>query len=164
MEALKRASRTFKVSLWVTILIAAGTAWTLLGRGYLPSPDRLQLHYGHGHLVLMWYSDPLQIPRGRYWSLRSHWEQPGWKWSSLYPLFRSFPTVTTRGPSSVPRCPGWDFTFPLWPLLLPPAFIAFRAHRTIRRLSRDACKNCAYSRAGLAAEVSCPECGRAPTA
>jgi hypothetical protein len=61
---------------------------------------------------------------------------------------------------------GWvEIGIPYWMLLVPMLFFAasfWRAEIRRRRVKRGVCPDCLYSRRGLAADATCPECGTVP--
>src|SRR6185295_13079938 len=153
MDALKRAKRRFWIAVTVTITLAMGIGATWICSAEALSRSRTSLALFMGEFSVMRDSLGTSNAKGNLLQFRFSWSTPRWNPYALYPR-----TVVLVNPA--PRINYWFYDFPLWPILLPSAIIAFRAHRTIRRLSREVCKNCAYSRAGLAADAPCPECGR----
>ncbi len=69
-------------------------------------------------------------------------------------------TWWTWGPRDSTRYEGSAYT--IWPLapvaILTGASLYFPGLRAARRIRRNQCPNCAYSRAGLTATTPCPEC------
>ena len=157
MEGLKRAKRRFWIAIAVTIALAAGIAGTSRCIIALPSTSHVGLDLHGGSFQVVRYPSEFSALSIEPCKPTTEWFHFDWEWTTLVPKF-----VHVIHQDLIP-C-DWYLQLPLWPLLLPSAIIAFRAHRTIRRLSRGVCKNCAYSRAGLAADAPCPECGRVPTA
>jgi hypothetical protein len=155
MDALTRAKKRFGVSLTITLVLTMAIAATLLFDLSIPSPRGVTVGVFAGTFGLAGGSDDEDFEFGSdQFHFSAHW--PSLHWRLVTPRFTSKRTGL-GAPFSY-----WTVEFPLWPLLLPPAIIAFRAHRTVRRLSRAGCKHCGYSRAGLAADATCPECGHPP--
>lgn len=69
-------------------------------------------------------------------------------------------TWWTWGPRDSTRYEGSAYTiWPLAPLLIiTGASLYFPGLRAVRRIRRNQCPKCAYSRAGLTATTPCPEC------
>src|SRR6185295_12062373 len=135
MNAFTRTKRRFRIALAVTMSLAAGIVTTWFCFVWVYCSAHTQVGVGCGTLAILRYSSAVG---GSYtWIV-------GWK-SKQTPLVwiagACFPTWESGGGGyALPS----DFTvfFPLWPLLLPSAIIAFRAHRTIRRLAREFCNHC----------------------
>jgi hypothetical protein len=155
MDGLRRARRRFKRSVIVTVSIAVCIAETwgcvLVG----PQPSRIAVSVEGGHVSILRPSNPRLYFVGAARGPRIYWNPSEWNRLAVCPWFIASTQPIRNGID-------WHLILPLWPLLLPSAIVAFRAHREVRRLSSTGCKHCGYSRAGLAAEAACPECGTSP--
>src|SRR6185295_12217679 len=154
MDALKRAKRKFWIAMAVTIALVIGIAstWGWWTDGWITSS--IASGSGEGSLLIGFNPDVGHRDIPKYWQWGRHSQPHQWSWTCLWPQ-------QGRMPSRRIHSRAWYVSLPLWPLFLPSAIIALRAHRAVRRLSRAGCKHCGYSRVGLAAGVPCPECGAA---
>src|SRR6185295_2696629 len=153
MDRLRRARMQFWIATGATIVIAITTQliWGLPIVLSAKKPERAVLV--DGFLIMTQYAaEPEstgQVTPQRIVVNHRSW----WYWHDWLPTLAIHSYVNGD-------YVNWRLDFPLWPLVLPSAFVAYRSLRTVRRLSRAGCKHCGYSRAGLAADAPCPECGR----
>jgi len=154
MDALKSAKRRFWIAVAVTIAVIAGPAATWVWSATAnPKRDHILIvHEGYFRAIFLPGANNNIVPYTL--DVRRPVDVLYWTPGIVWPVFELIP-ASSLGPS------GWSLWLPLWPLLLPPAIIAYRAHGSVRRLSRAGCKHCGYSRSGLAANAPCPECGAA---
>jgi len=154
MDALKRAKQRLRISVVVTLAVAVLNIATFLCwlDVRLSGQDRVQ--FADGAMTINNNPVPSFGSTHERWNMVLRPIPFDWDFRLLLPRYQVYTTT------SPPRI-GFIPILPLWPLLLPSSIIAFRAHRTVRRLSLAGCKHCGYSRAGLAVGVPCPECGAA---
>src|SRR6185295_14868892 len=153
MDALNRAKRSFWIALALTLVLGAAIASTAVFVVFRALSPRVSVELHMCALVIDdWPVDhpPFKLEDERVALARDKFHVGR---ASIVPQYTTLDDqwgkrLNTRA------------SIPLWPILLPSAIIAYRAHRTGRRLSRAGCKRCGYSRAGLAAYAPCPECGR----
>jgi|SRR6185295_7822958 len=155
MDPRTRAKRRFWIALSVTLaLAAAGSATFFLGiRAAVPPNYEIRCVAGEAWVVRL---DP------RY-GHRLGASEPVACFGSSLPWTNSLRLPTFVQQSATARnTVSWQLRFPLVLVLLVPAIITYFMGRRVRRTPRGGCKRCGYPRVGLAADVTCPECGAAP--
>jgi hypothetical protein len=154
--AMPRRRKRARPYLWSTIAALAAVVWVGSYWAYLyvgnqtPLGDFYGLWTGHGALWYERHEVRLSVPRRKNWDVGWAWgddRDRGWCWLPRYEsgLFN-------------PRQDLW-IALPLWPFVAAAAIFAAIHWRRALRHPPGSCPACGYSRAGLAADAVCPECG-----
>jgi hypothetical protein len=141
----------------VLAVVWVGSYWISIYGGHAPTANEFRSCWVAGGAA-GYYSIRTPSPIGGLgvgWLRDCHWiseQGRNWYWLPGY-RFDAFGGRISR-----------DLWVPLWPAVAVANLFAVVHWRRARRVHPGSCPSCGYSRAGLAADAVCPECGAAGAA
>jgi hypothetical protein len=143
-------------------MVAASTRWTLHLQYVTESGNQKWLRLDGGELAVYWSGPTPDAAPGDDPPVYGFSSSAEHRWDDSISLaWRPYHIGIRHGFSF--SDPYGGFAFPLWLIALPAVIAAAYTHGMVvgvRRGDRGRCGVCGYSRAGLAADAPCPECGK----